>query len=351
MDLSRFDGQVKVAGFGHESQKKLSESTILIAGMGGLGCPVALTLATSGVGRLVLVDPDAVEESNLYRQPLYCEFDLGLPKVQIAALRLRDRTAEIQPLIKRVSPEDLAGVDLVIDAMDDWRASLELSGWAIAAGTPVVFGGLSGAFGVVTSIQGGRIEEVFPGEMGLAGHISALNSSPKSCVEAGTLGAVAALTGQVMALEAIKLITGWGDNLINKICWINGESGEQRILKLPNKSSQEKATIRNMIREIQPEDLDDFRRANPDMILLDVREASEREMSVLQGDIHIPVGEIQERVHELDPSKELVVYCRSGMRSANVIEFLATQGFSNTFNLAGGINRYARDVDPSLTIY
>jgi adenylyltransferase/sulfurtransferase len=351
MDLSRFAGQMKVTGFGQESQKKLSEATVLIAGMGGLGCPVGLTLATSGVGRLVFVDSDAVEESNLYRQPLYCEFELGLPKVQVAALRLRDRTAEIQPVHRRVSEEDLGGIDLVVDAMDDWESSVALSAWANAAGIPVVFGGLSGAFGVVTSLNGGRIEYVFPGEMGLTGLTSLTLSAPQTCAESGTLGAVAALTGQVMALEAIKVITGWGENLGNKICWINGESGEQRILMLPNKNAQETATIKDMVREIQPEDLADFRRANPDMILLDVRETDERQVSVLPGDVHIPIGDIQARAHELNPSKEMVVYCRSGARSASVIEFLATKGFSKTFNLAGGINRYARDVDPSLTIY
>jgi len=351
MDLKRFDGQMKVAGFGLESQKKLSEATVVIAGLGGLGCPVALTLATSGVGRLVLVDPDVVDESNLYRQPLYTPEDIGERKVFAARRRLQQFGVSVLCHASDATAYSSGLTTVVVDAMDCWRDSILVSEVARLRGQPVVFGGLSGAFGVVTSLNGGRIEDVFSGELGLAGDASTTNSALKTCDESGTLGAVAALTGQVMALEAIKLITGWGENLTNKICWISGESGEQRIFKLPNKNAQETATIKDMVREIQPEDLADFRRANPDMILLDVREASEREMSVLPGDVHIPIGDIQARAHELDPSREMVVYCRSGARSASVIEFLATKGFSKTFNLAGGINRYARDVDPSLTIY
>lgn len=221
-ELLRYNRQILFPSFGEEGQKRLRKSHVLIAGVGGLGSPVAIYLTCAGVGRLTLVDSDSVELSNLNRQILHGEDDIGKNKVVSAARKLKrlNSTVEINPIAMKITTETstglLQGADLVIDCLDNMETRFILNEGCVGQDIPFIHGGIYGLMGEVTTIIPGEtpcLECIFP--RGVEG------KKPFP-----VFGATPALVASIQVMEAIKLLSGFGELLTGKMLYVNGKEME-----------------------------------------------------------------------------------------------------------------------------
>jgi molybdopterin/thiamine biosynthesis adenylyltransferase len=218
-DVVRYDRQILYPAFGEEGQRKLRQAHILIAGVGGLGSPVAIYLACAGVGKLTLIDRDVVELSNLNRQILHGEADIGEQKVISAARKLEklNSTVTVKPIAMKITAENfsglLQGVDLVMDCMDNMATRFILNEGCVKAGIPLIHGGIYGMMGEVTTIIPGQtpcFECIFPRDVE--------GKSPFP-----VFGFTPALIASLQVMEAIKLLAGFGELLAGKMLYVRGE--------------------------------------------------------------------------------------------------------------------------------
>ena len=218
-DLIRYDRQIMYPAFGEEGQRKLKQSHVLIAGVGGLGSPVAIYLACAGVGKLTVVDSDAVELSNLNRQILHWEADIGQQKVISATRKLKklNSTVELNSRAVKITAENfsglLQGVDLVMDCMDNMATRFMLNEGCFKAGIPLIHGGIYGMMGEITTIIPGRtpcFECIFPPD------VEGKTPFP-------VFGFTPALIASLQVMEAIKLLAGFGELLTGKMLYVRGE--------------------------------------------------------------------------------------------------------------------------------
>ena len=221
-DLARYNRQILFSSFGEEGQKKLRQAHVLIAGVGGLGSPVAIYLVCAGIGRLTTVDSDSIELSNLNRQILHWEEDIGKKKVFSATGKLNrlNSTVEIVSLPDRISTENvkemLHGVNVVVDCLDNMETRYVLNEGCVSKNTPLIHGGVYGLMGELTTIIPGQtpcLECIFP-------------RGAKSERLFPVFGATPALIASLQVMEAIKLIAGFGEVLAGKILYVNGENME-----------------------------------------------------------------------------------------------------------------------------
>ncbi len=216
IDLDRYSRQIPLLHI--SGQLKLAESSVAVVGLGGLGSPVSYYLAAAGVGRLILVDGECVEVSNLNRQILYETEDIGLPKAVLAAKRIRglNPLVEVVPVSEPVSRDNVAhileGVDVIVDALDDWKARLILDEYSQKAGIPLVHGAVDGLYGQVTTI--------IPGKTSCLACIAPRRLPQRGCRAA--IGPFVGLVATIEALEVIKLLTGQGSTLANRLLVIDG---------------------------------------------------------------------------------------------------------------------------------
>lgn len=212
------------------AQERLRAARVLLVGAGGLGCAVAAALAGAGVGELLISDHDAVDVSNLHRQLLFRSADVGRPKAELAAAQVQAINPFVRPeVVPALTPDNaaqlLGGVTLAVDATDNLQARYALAGATHAAGVPCVWGAASGTSGMVSVFaQGWRLHDLFP---------PTARDEADSCDEAGVLGPVPALVGQMMALEALKLLGGVGQPLLGRLWTFDGLSGRVRLIDLP----------------------------------------------------------------------------------------------------------------------
>lgn len=221
-DLVRYSRQILFPSFGKKGQKKLKQGHVLIAGMGGLGSPVAIYLACAGIGRLTYIDSDSVELSNLNRQILHLEEDIGKQKVVSASAKLErlNSAVEIVPKAEKISTENvnelLQGVNVVIDCLDNMETRYILNQGCVIKNTPLIHGGVYGLMGEVTTIIPGQtpcFECMFPRGYKSEGLFPVFGATP-------------ALIASLQVMEAIKLIAGFGEVLAGKILYVNGENME-----------------------------------------------------------------------------------------------------------------------------
>ncbi|SKB03821.1 adenylyltransferase and sulfurtransferase [Prosthecobacter debontii] len=367
-ELKRYARHLTMPEFGLEAQQKLKAARVLCIGAGGLGSPISLYLAAAGVGCLGLVDPDVVEVSNLQRQVLFGESDIGRPKLEAARDRLLDVNPHIEVRLHRElftaanAREIAADYDIIIDGTDNFPTRYLSNDTAVWLKKPNVYGSILRFEGQVA---------VFAPHLGAPCYRCMSPTPPKpglvpSCAEGGVLGVLPGLVGTMQALEAIKLITGIGQPLLGRLLHVDTLSLRFRTFNLRKDPDCPVCGDHPTITEpidyqgfcgmtppptvptISVQDLHEHRQKGDDHFLLDVREADEYAFGHISGSTLIPLGQVADRAGEIPTNKPVYVHCRSGARSAKAVAALQEKGFTQIWNVAGGILAWSKDIDPSV---
>jgi adenylyltransferase/sulfurtransferase len=374
-EISRYARHLIIPSVGIEGQQRLKAARVLIVGAGGLGSPVALYLAAAGVGHIGLVDFDIVDVTNLQRQILHGTKDVGRLKLDSA----RDRIADTNPhvdlttyataLTSLNALDIIRQYDLVVDGTDNFPTRYLVNDACVLLSKPNVYGSIfrfEGQASVFSAADGPCYRCLFP-EPPPPGTVP-------SCAEGGVLGVLPGLIGTIQATEAIKLIIGIGEPLVGRLLLVDALAAQFRtvnVRKNPSCPACGTHEIKSLIDyeefcgmrpedrgpntdgpipEITPIELAERLRAG-DVDLIDVREPNEWDFARIPGARLIPLGDFPAAIGSLDPTRDIVVQCRSGMRSAKAVRQLQHAGFTRVRNLAGGILRWSDDVDPSVPKY
>jgi len=352
--LNRYSRQIALPEFGEEGQRRLAAGSVAIVGAGGLGSPAALYLAAAGVGRIGMIDFDAVDESNLHRQVLYTTKDIGRPKLDAARARLHDANIETHhtPLTSENALEILGQYDVVIDGTDNFPTRYLVNDACTILGKPNVYGSVFRFEGQLS---------VFDARVGPCYRCLYPDPPPPqlvpNCAEAGVLGVLPGIIGTMQANEAIKLLSGIGEPLIGRLLLFDALRTTWREMKLRKRCDQH-AAVRRLIdyegfcSQMNENDItpDQLAAKLGEVTLLDVREPYEWDHSHLSGAIHIPLQQLVRRLDEVPRDKEIVVYCRMGGRSAHAQHVMLEHGFTRVRNLVGGLIAWARQQDPSFPV-
>lgn len=376
-EILRYSRHLLIPEVGLAGQQKLKAASALIIGTGGLGSPVALYLAAAGVGRIGLVDYDVVDSSNLQRQIIHGTGTLGKRKVESAKNRLLDLNPLIQvdaydePFTSANAMQIAKNYDVLIDCTDNFPTRYLSNDVCVFLGKPNVYGSIyrfDGQASVFFAKEGPCYRCLFP------------EPPPPdlvpSCAEGGVLGVLPATIGSIQASESLKLLLGIGEPLIGKLLLYNALDMSFETVKLkknpkcrvcgPNADVTELVDYEDFCGvpghdhdegsagddwDISALDLKSRLSLTPNLLLLDVREPHELAISALRGSKNIPLGELAARLSELDSAQEMVVFCKSGTRSARALELLVSAGFKKIKNLKGGINAWAKEVDKELPVY
>jgi molybdopterin/thiamine biosynthesis adenylyltransferase/rhodanese-related sulfurtransferase len=366
--LARFARQIALPGFGVAGQDRLGAARVLVIGAGGLGSTVIPTLAGAGVGTIGIVDDDRVETSNLHRQLVHGTADVGRAKVDSAA----DRVAAIAPDTVVIRHTDrlsaanaldmFADYDLVLDGSDNFPTRYLANDAAILVDLPLVWGAVSqfgGQVGVAWAGRGPQYRDLFPSPPP--------PGSVLSCAVGGVLPTTVGVVGSLMASEAIKILTGVGSPLIGRVTVFDGLAGTFRELSYAADPEAEPVTTlidydafcgvaqaedehdddTSLSDTVDALELDGIRH---DVTLIDVREPWEAEISVIPGAVLLPLGELPERISEIDDSRPVVLYCHHGIRSATALRIVQDAGVAAR-HLEGGIDAWSRLVDPTIVRY
>jgi molybdopterin/thiamine biosynthesis adenylyltransferase/rhodanese-related sulfurtransferase len=370
----RYRRHLTLPEIGLEGQQALLGARVLLIGAGGLGCPLAQYLAAAGVGTLGLVDDDVVDASNLHRQILYATADVGRPKVEVAAERVRAMNPDVavechrRRLDSDGALELLAGYDVIVDGTDNFPTRYLTNDACVILGKPNVHGSIfrfDGQATVFDARHGPCYRCLFP-EPPPPGAVP-------SCAEGGVLGVLPGLIALIQATETIKLVTAVGDPLYGRLLQYDAlrmEFNEFRVRKDPKcpvcgaaPSVTElidyegfcgmPATDAQTLPEVSASQVRERLAAGESFLLLDVREAHERETALIEGACWIPLGDLTARVGEIAEWRDrpVVVHCHHGVRSARGCEVLREHGFSRVSNLAGGIEAWSLTVDPAVARY
>ncbi|RMG98964.1 MAG: molybdopterin-synthase adenylyltransferase MoeB [Chloroflexi bacterium] len=383
-EIQRYSRHLIMPEVGMSGQKKLKAASVLLIGAGGLGSPLGMYLAAAGIGRIGLVDYDVVDYTNLQRQIIHGTKDVGRSKLESARDRILDINPHVHldtyevPLTSENALEIFEPYDIIIDGTDNFPTRYLTNDACVLLGKPNVYGSIfrfEGQASVFYAKEGPCYRCLFP-EPPPPGLVP-------SCAEGGVLGVLPGTIGAIQATEAIKLILGVGEPLIGRLLLYDALSmsfDEVRLRKNPNcpvcgnhptltelidyeqfcgmpAHDRSLYTTANGDQEtvpsITPRELKERLERGDTLFILDVREPHEWEISNLShlGAVLIPKGQVLERMSELDTAQEMVVHCRTGGRSAEVIQLLKQHGFRKLWNLEGGINRWAEEVDPSLPRY
>jgi sulfur-carrier protein adenylyltransferase/sulfurtransferase len=381
-ELARYSRHILLDEIGVEGQRKLAAVRLLIVGAGGLGSPAALYLAAAGVGTLGIADFDRVEEHNLQRQLLHGSTSVGKLKIESATARIADVNpfVRVQAHADGVTLENAAELfshyDVIVDGSDNFATRYLNNDAAFFAGKPLVYGSIfkfEGQVAVFDPARGGPCYRCLFPEPPAAGSVP-------NCGEAGVLGALCGVIGSLQALEAIKLIVGFGQPLVGRLltydalrqqfttltltkdpgCPLCGRSPKITTLQPGNyrpTCEAVPAIAKTMSTETHPleisvEETKRLLESGGDRVkLIDVREAHEVEICRIPGAEHIPMRQIPERLGDLPQDKHLLIHCHHGGRSMRVTEFLRSRGFTAVSNVAGGIDAWALQIDPSLRRY
>lgn len=376
-EILRYSRHLLMPEVGLAGQEALKQSSALIIGTGGLGSPVSMYLAAAGVGRIGLVDYDRVDFTNLQRQILHGMDSLGARKVESARRRLLDINPSIEvdiydELFTSESAFRIAEpYDLLIDGTDNFPTRYLVNDVSVLTGKPNVYGSIfrfEGQLSVFWAERGPCYRCIFP-EPPPPGLIP-------SCAEGGVFGVLPGTIGTLQAAEALKILLDIGDPMIGRLLLYDAlemSFAELRLQKNPNcKVCSANPEITRLIDyeafcgvpghdleegrlpeqwEISATELSERLRSGEAIRLIDVREPHELEISALEGAQLIPIGSFAARMHELSSASEIVLFCKSGTRSARALEMLAGAGFRKLKNLRGGINAWSVEVDPSLPRY
>ncbi|MEP7077054.1 MAG: molybdopterin-synthase adenylyltransferase MoeB, partial [Acidobacteriota bacterium] len=374
-EYARYSRHLILPEVGLEGQRKLKNARVLTIGTGGLGSPLGLYLAAAGVGTLGIVDFDVVDASNLQRQIIHGTKDIGRPKIESAADRLKDinPNTNIEAFETRLTSENALELfkefDVIVDGTDNFPTRYLVNDASILTGKPNVYGSIfrfEGQASVFWAEKGACYRCLYP-EPPPPGLVP-------SCAEGGVLGVLPGIVGTIQANEVIKVILGAEGILLNRLLLFDAWKMTFRQLKLrkdPNcPICGENATIKELIdyeefcglktppvetsvnEEITATELKSLFDSGADFQLIDVREPYEYEIARIPNAKLIPLGEIVNRIGEIGKGKTTVVQCKGGVRSAKAIGYLKDAGFEGRLiNLKGGIGAWSNDVDPSVPRY
>ena len=375
-EVARYSRHLIMPEVGMDGQLKLKAASVLCIGAGGLGSPVAMYLAAAGVGRIGIVDFDVVDYSNLQRQIIHGTPDVGRPKLDSA----RDTLNAINPEIAvethdtALSSENaldlLADYDVIVDGTDNFPTRYLVNDACVILGKPNVYGSIfrfEGQVSVFATTDGPCYRCLYP-EPPPPGLVP-------SCAEGGVLGILPGVIGTIQATEAVKLIIGVGEPLVNRFMIYDALQMRFRELKLRKDPDcpvcGDNPTVTELI------DYDQFCGITPPLapaessdgsdttvedlkaridqgnapFILDVREPQEYQICQLPGSLLIPLGDLPKRLIELEGHDDMVVHCKSGARSAKAVKLLRDAGFARAKNLRGGILAWIEKIDPSLPKY
>ena len=373
-EILRYSRHLIMPEVGMEGQQKLKAARVLCIGAGGLGSPLALYLAAAGIGTLGIVDFDVVDFTNLQRQVIHGTESVGRPKLESAAERIRSINpfVNLQPFETKLTSQNALELfrdfDIIADGTDNFPTRYLVNDACVLSGKPNVYASIfrfEGQASVFATEQGPCYRCLYP-EPPPPGLVP-------SCAEGGVLGILPGLLGIIQATEVIKLVLGKGQPLIGRLLLVDALGMKFRELKLRKNPDCPMCGAHRTIQQLMdynefcgirgeekpmtagvPEiSVEEFKRRldrGDDLFVLDVREPHEYQICNLSGYL-MPLGEVPKRVHELDSSREIVVHCRSGVRSAKAVDFLRQAGFRKVQNLAGGILAWADRIDPSVPKY
>lgn len=374
-EVARYHRHLVLSEFGVEGQERLKRAKVLVVGAGGLGSPVLLYLAAAGIGKLGIVDSDSVDVSNLQRQVLFDESNVRENKAKAAGAQLQKKNSlvqfEIFPL--RIDSSNalpiLKTFDVVVDCTDNFATRYLLNDACVLLGIPLIYGSIlkfEGHVSVFNATQqdgsySSNYRDLFPTPPDA--------SAVPNCEQAGVLGILPGIIGSLQANETIKLIAGLGELLTDRLLIFDALSLDQTIIKIKNLNSRTQITslidydvfcatnnskTENTIttmKEVTVQELKEMMDSNEDFQLIDVREPHEYDICNLNGEL-IPQGDIPRSVDKIAKDKKVVIHCRSGARSGNMVQWLENNHkLTNLYNLKGGILAWAREIDPEMPTY
>lgn len=365
--IGRYSRHLIMPEVGVGGQEKLAAAKVLCIGAGGLGSPLALYLASAGIGTLGIVDDDVVDLSNLQRQILHSEERIGELKVESAKIRLMELNSDINinTYNLRLTSENALDLfkdyDVIVDGTDNFATRYLVNDACVLLNKPNVYGSIFRFEGQATvfNYKGGpHYRDLYP-EPPPPGMVP-------SCAEGGVLGILPGIIGVIQATETVKIILGVGETLSGRLMLYDSLKMTFREIKL--RKNPETPEITGLIDyqefcgintasdtedefEVTVEDLKKMNDSNQKITLLDVREPGEYEICNLENSTLIPLGEITSRANELDSADDIIVYCHHGMRSLQAARILKGMGFKKVRNLAGGIDAWASILDDKMPRY
>lgn len=374
-EVRRYSRHLIIPDVGMAGQKRLKNAKVLVVGAGGLGSPALLYLTAAGVGTLGIVEFDEVDESNLQRQIIHGQSDVGRSKAQSA----RDSVKEVNPYVDVVLHETrldndnvldiFAGYDLILDGTDNFATRYLVNDAAVLLGKPYVWGSIyrfEGQVSVFWAEHGPNYRDLYP-EPPPPGMVP-------SCAEGGVLGVLCASIGSIMVTEAIKLITGIGDPLLGRLMIYDALEMNYTTLKIRKDPTAEPVTelidyeafcgtLSDEAAEAAADAtisvvklkswLDEREAGQRDFLLVDVREPNEYEINRIPGAVLIPKGEFLtgEALEKLPQDKQVVLHCKSGMRSAEALAVIKGAGMADAVHVGGGVAAWVNQIDPSQPSY
>jgi len=374
-EILRYSRHLIMPEVAMEGQLKLKQAKVLCIGAGGLGAPLALYLAAAGVGTLGMVDFDVVDFTNLQRQVIHYTDDVGRPKLESARETIRNinPNVEVVPYETHLTSENALDIfkdyDIVADGTDNFPTRYLVNDACVLLGKPNVYGSIfrfEGQASVFYAKEGPCYRCLYP-EPPPPGLVP-------SCAEGGVLGVLPGIVGSIQALETIKLILGKGKSLIGRLLLFDALGLKFRELKLRKNPEcpvcgthptvtklidyeqfcgirGEEHVPETNVPEITVKELKQMMDEKKPFVLVDVREPHEYQICRIDGAKLIPLGDVPKRMHELNSADDIVVHCRSGVRSARAVEFLMKSGFKKIHNLQGGVLAWAREIDPAMPSY
>ncbi|NNK80155.1 MAG: molybdopterin-synthase adenylyltransferase MoeB [Flavobacteriales bacterium] len=380
-ELERYSRHLIIPQFGMEGQSRLKASRVLVVGTGGLGAPLLQYLTAAGIGTIGIVDFDIVEDSNLQRQVLFSTEDIGRPKVEAAAQRLKAQNPHVkftlynQRLTSENAMEIIKDYDIVADGTDNFPTRYLVNDACVKLGKVNVYASIFRFEGQVSvfnhkdpnGVYGPNFRDLFPSPPppGLV----------PSCAEGGVIGVLPGIIGSLQANEVIKVASGVGEPLSGRLFTIDASAFETRIFNLAKNPDHqirtenadeielidyeqfcgigvvEEQQDEEVVKSITVSELKQKLDQQEDFQIIDVREPYEYEIVNIKGDL-IPKNSVLDHVERFDTERPVIVHCRSGKRSADVIRLLEEKyGYSNLYNLEGGILAYAEEIDQNLAKY
>lgn len=374
----RYSRHLVLGQFGLEGQMKLKSARVLVVGAGGLGSPVLLYLAAAGVGAIGVVDDDIVSVSNLQRQILYTTDDVGKPKAEVAARRLTriNPFVRVIPFTQKISSLNalatIDGYDIVVDGTDNFPTRYLLNDACVLKDRPLVYGSILRFEGQVAVLNHRQKDGTYSCNYRDLFPEPPPPETVPDCSQAGVIGVLPGMIGTIQANETIKLITGIGEPLANKLLIIDALTMEQNVFQLFTGHARKRITAlidyddfcgisqdksksldanTHAMKEVTVQELKKLKESGADFQLIDVREPHEYDICNLDGEL-IPMSDVPSNVERIARDKQVIMHCRSGKRSGDMLLWLEkNHGFTNLYNLKGGVLAWAKEIDPEMPTY